>query len=540
MKICKALVSLLTACCIISSGVVMSVSAADSDLYDNTYSSECKEQDEIGVPDLSRKVGSVASDVELTTQTEVGDAPSVTTEIPYNVFNIYNAHQTYLKLHSGDKSMIYRKTEGIDVSYAQGKIDWKAVKDSGVEFAIIRAGFGNANKYPNQVDTWFKYNIEEAQKVGIDVGIYWYSYADNAEGARNEAESCYQVIKDYNITYPVYFDIEEPKHKLLSAAEVSAIIEGFCSTIESKGYHAGVYSFASLLNSKVYQQVLDKYAIWVAHWDVPAPGFYNDYGMWQYNAKGRVNGITTEVDIDHCYINYPYIISPDTYVPDGSETDSSEQIFPISVNKGVASGIDVSVWQGKIDWDKVKSSDVNYAIIRAGYGNLASQTDKYFEANVEGAEKAGIDCGVYWYSYAEDAEDALREAEACYEVIKDYKFSYPVYYAIEDTMFSSLSNQEITDIVKAFCSYFEKKGYYVGIKSYANFLNTRIDSSVYSKYDVWVSHYGVSRPAFKNGFNMWQFGNDGKINGINGYVNLDYAYINFPEVMKKNKLNGFN
>jgi GH25 family lysozyme M1 (1,4-beta-N-acetylmuramidase) len=102
-----------------------------------------------------------------------------------------------------------------------------------------------------------------------------------------------------------------------------------------------------------------------------------------------------------------------------------------------------------------------------------------------------------------------------------------------------MSTKEITDIVTAFCSTLEKKGYYVGVKSYATFLNTRLDSSIFSKYDVWVSHYGVSKPDFKNNYNMWQYSTEEKVNGINGYVNADYAYLNFPNVMKNAHLNGF-
>lgn len=530
MRIYKGLLSVLMACSFIGSSAALSPSEAFAEnniscnIYDTTIDLESKEAS-----------GSISQDIA---DENTVDAASLT-EIPYNVFDIYNAHQTYVKLHSGDKSLMYKKTEGIDVSYAQGKVDWKTVKESGVDFAIIRAGYGNANLYPNQVDTWFKYNIEEAQKVGIDVGIYWYSYADNPEDARNEAESCYQVIKDYNITYPVYFDIEEPKHKKLSAAEVSAIIDGFCSDIEAKGYYAGVYSFSSLLTTKVYTEVLEKYAVWVAHWGVKAPGFSGDYGMWQYSDVGSVNGITTAVDLDHCYVNYPYLISPDTYEPDGTETDSTVALRPISVDKGVASGIDVSVWQGKVDWEAVKRSGINYAMIRAGYGNLASQNDKYFEANIEGAEKAGIDCGAYWYSYASSPEDAVLEAEACLEVIGGHKFAYPIYYCVEDQCFATMTNKEITEIINAFCSTLEKKGYYVGIKSYANFLNTRVDEEVYAKYDVWVAHYGVSKPEFKKNYNMWQYTNDGKVEGLSGSFNLDYAYLKFPEIMKNNHLNGF-
>ena len=532
MKSFKRLLSALVSCAVISCcAFPVSVSAEESpEIYDSTISAESKEPEPKNAP---AQIESLATDnkVQSVAQTE--------NTTPFNVFDIYDAHQKYVKQKSGEYDMTYKKSEGIDVSYAQGKIDWKAVKESGIDFAIIRAGYGNAKQYPNQYDTWFKYNIEEAQKVGIEVGAYWYSYAWTADAAREEAESCYQIIKDYDFTYPIYFDIEEDRHKQLSDYEVSAIVDTFCSTIQSKGYRAGVYSFASLLTSKIYQQVLDKYDIWVAHWNVNTPAYNKDYGMWQYTDRGSVSGINGAVDRDHCYINYPYLISPATYSPDGTERSATSPLYPANVNKGLAGGIDVSVWQGKIDWSKVKSSGKSYALIRAGYGNLSSQRDKYFEANVKGAQAAGIDCGVYWYSYAESAEDAVREAEACYEVIKGYKFQYPVYYAIEDQCFSSMSNKEITDIINAFCSTLEKKGYYVGIKSYANFLNTKVDDSVFSKYDVWVAHYGVSKPSFKKNYNMWQYTTEEKVNGINGYVNCDYAYLNFPKIMKDVHLNGF-
>lgn len=538
MSILKSLLSVLTISAVIGSGTAMQACAANNavtDIYDSTIFSESKVGESGGVVPSVWTVGS-SSDLNIKTDDTNAEASS---ETPFNVFDIYDAHQQYVKLHSGGADLMYRKCEGIDVSYSQGKIDWQAVKDSGIDFAIIRAGYGNANKYPNQIDTWFKYNMEEAQKVGMDVGIYWYSYAMDVEGAYEEAESCYNAIKDYTLQYPVYFDIEEPSQSRLSTFEISAMIDAFCSRLESKGYYVGLYSYASLLTTKVYQSILDKYDIWVAHYGVSSPAYSNDYGIWQYSSTGQINGISTPVDLDHCYKNYPYIISPETYDPDGSETGISPVQQPASTDNVVAKGIDVSVWQTKVDWNKVAKSGVDFTIIRAGYGNLASQKDKYFDANMEGAKKAGIDCGVYWYSYASSPEDAVLEANACYEVIKGHKLAYPVYYSLEDECLNSLTNEQLTAVVDAFCSTLEKKGYYVGVKSYASLLSSRIKADIFNKYDVWVAHYGVARPSFTKGFNMWQYTNNGNINGINGIVNCDYAYINFPKIMKEAHLNGF-
>lgn len=546
MKLSKMVISFLMTCIFIGSGnflIKAPVSAADSfsaentsyDVYDNILSSESKvfSDSSVNTPiwtvGQGTKVGESISDVNLP-QTEASS------ENPYKVFDIYKAHQRYVKLHSGDRSMMYRKTEGIDVSEHQDKIDWPKVAATGIDYVIVRAGYG---KELYQKDKRFDENMAGVQSVGLDCGAYWYSYALSVEDAYKEAETCYQIIKDYNFNYPIYFDIEDKTQMKLSTAEISAIIEAFCSTLEAKGYYVGLYSYASLLTTKVYEEVLDKYDIWVAHFDVPAPSYYKDYGMWQYCSTARIDGIKNAVDLDHSYVNYPYIISPETYVSDGTESENGAPAYPIYVNKGKAKGIDVSVWQGKIDWDKVGKSDVDFAIIRAGYGDLASQKDKYFEANMEGAEKAGIDRGVYWYCYATTPEDAALEAQACYEVIKDYKFNYPLYYVVEDTSLLSLSADELKAIISTFCSFFSDKGYYIGIKSYANFLNTRVDNDICSKYDVWVAHYGVSRPAFKKGYNMWQYSGDEKIDGINGHVNCNYAYLDFPAIMEKYNKNGY-
>lgn len=512
MHIQKSLLSVLIAAAVTGSGTAMQAFAENiaADIYDSTIYSESKEEAE---------VSAYGAD-----------------ESPYNVFDIYDAHQKYLKLNSGDSDLIYRQAEGIDVSKYQSDINWEKVAASGIDYVIVNAGYG---KFADQKDPKFDENMKNAQAVGLDCGAYWYSYALSVEDAYKEAEACYQAIKDYNFTYPIYFDIEDPSQSRLSVAETSAIIEAFCTTLQKKGYYVGIYSFASLLTSKVYEEVLDKYDVWVAHFDVPAPAYARSYGMWQYSSTGRVNGISTDVDLDHCYINYPYLISPETYVPDGTETDAPPAHTLGSADKGVAKGVDVSVWQTKIDWEKVARSDIDFAIIRAGYGDLESQKDKYFDDNMAGAAEAGIACGAYWYSYASSPEDAVLEANACYEVIKDLKLEYPVYYCLEDQCLDSLSNEEITDIAEAFCSVLEKKGYYVGIKSYADFLNSRIDESIFDKYDVWVSHYGVVKPDFNRSYNMWQFTNEGNVDGINNYVNINYAYLDFPKIMKNAHLNGF-
>ncbi len=506
-------------------------------IYDNINTAESKEADaNAAVTTTAQTTGAVSttettvSSTTTVSATDTTTAKAVTTTTapskPLNVFDIYDAYQNRSNGDTQPEIPIYVKTNGIDVSQWQGDINWSEVSRSGIDFAIIRAGYG---KELDQKDTRFDQNVTSAQAAGINCGVYWYSYALTVEAAYQEAETCYQIIKNYDFTYPVYFDMEERAQESLSTAEVSAIIEAFCSTLQAKGYYAGIYSYANFLSTKVYSNVLNKYAVWVAHYGVDAPGFSGSYGMWQYGSTGRVNGIEGDVDTDYGYINYPYLITGNV---DSSVTENPNY----SVDTGLAQGIDVSLLQGGINWNHVATTGVDFAIIRAGYGKLASQKDKYFDNNIKYASEAGIKCGVYWYSYAANADDARREAEACYEVIKNYKLDYPVYIDLEDP---SLSQSDLTAIANAFCSTLEAKGYYVGVMGSSTLLNSKLDSSVLANYDVWVKQYGVKRPVYKGTFGIWRYSNSSSVFGVNGKVNRNYAYYDYPGIMREAHLNGY-
>lgn len=217
--------------------------------------------------------------------------------------------------------------------------------------------------------------------------------------------------------------------------------------------------------------------------------------------------------------------------------ERSEPDEPVFEDKDQYVGIDVSRWQGSIDWEKVKADNIDFAIIRAGYGRLASQKDVYFDENIVNAQAAGMDCGVYWYSYATTPEEAIEEAEACYEVIKDYKLSYPVAFDIEDSSQVNLSNDVINEIIYNFCSTLEDKGYYVSVYSYAYFLNTKLSAENLKRYDIWVAHYGVDEPSFDGKYGMWQYTSSGNVNGIDGNVDMNIAYKNYPHIMYTYKKN---
>ncbi|MCM1226567.1 MAG: glycoside hydrolase family 25 protein [Clostridium sp.] len=202
-------------------------------------------------------------------------------------------------------------------------------------------------------------------------------------------------------------------------------------------------------------------------------------------------------------------------------------------------GIDVSRWQGDINWTSVKNAGIKFVMIKAGYGKSNDQVDAKFKTNIAGAQKAGIDCGVYWYSYALNTADALMEAKACYNTIKSYKLSYPVAFDIEDSSQMGLTNTQLSNITKVFCDHLESLKYYVTVYSFSSMFTDRFNSTVKSNYDVWVAHINVSKPSYTGKYGMWQYSHTGKVNGISTAVDLDYSYKYYPDIIKKNKLNGY-
>lgn len=202
----------------------------------------------------------------------------------------------------------------------------------------------------------------------------------------------------------------------------------------------------------------------------------------------------------------------------------------------IAKGIDVSYAQGKIDWDKVKASGkVDFAILRAGYGKESSQVDDQFERNYSECKRLNIPCGAYWYSYATTANEAVQEATVCLRTLAGKTFEYPVAFDIEEQR--SLVNA--SELCLAFCSELEKAGYYTAIYSFKAALENNINAAVKAKYDVLLSHVNVTKSSYTGNYGIWQYSWVGKIDGVSGDVDLDYAYKNYPEIIKTAGLNGF-
>lgn len=201
------------------------------------------------------------------------------------------------------------KYKGIDVSYAQGIIDWSKVKTSGkVDFAIVRTGYGKFNSAKDQKDKQFENNYNGAKSVGIPVGAYHYSYAVNIDDAEKEAEFCLSLLKGKQFEYPIFFDIEEKTQLELGKEKVSEIVFAFCDKLEKAGYWVAVYSFASMLTNQINYDRIKRFDCWVAHTGVTKPSYSKPYGIWQYSHKGTVEGINGAVDLNVAYRDYPSLI----------------------------------------------------------------------------------------------------------------------------------------------------------------------------------------------------------------------------------------
>ena len=194
--------------------------------------------------------------------------------------------------------------KGIDVSVHNGDIDWGKVKADGIDFAILRAGFGKLEK---QKDEKFEQNYAGAKAVGLPIGAYWYSYAMTPEEAELEADVFLSVIKGKQFEMPVYFDLEEKKQFDLGKEQVSAIMRAFLKKVESAGYFVGLYGSASSLTTHTADDIKSWYTIWLAHW-VNQTNYSGAYGIWQHSEKGKVAGINGNVDLDICYRDFPTII----------------------------------------------------------------------------------------------------------------------------------------------------------------------------------------------------------------------------------------
>jgi lysozyme len=260
----------------------------------------------------------------------------------------------------------------IDVSEHNDIIDWEKVKPQ-IDGAILRCGYGS--DYPHQDDVMFKRNADECTRLGIPFGVYLYSYATTINGAKTEAAHVLRLIKDYKLSYPVYYDLEEP------GTQEGAVIRArvFGDIIEKAGYWCGIY--ASLGWWENHLRGLERFTKWVAQWNNKCQYTGSNLDIWQYTDDGRIDGIDGHVDMNECYRDFPAeILGKATEAP-------APEVRPAPTGKTVAELAD--------------------EVIKGKWGNGAERKRRLIEAG-------------YDYSAVQDAVNAkLSEKKSVTEIAKE-------------------------------------------------------------------------------------------------------------------------
>ena len=189
--------------------------------------------------------------------------------------------------------------KGIDVSYANGKVDWLKVKNE-IDFAILRCGFGG--DYKSQDDVQFINNLKSCEKNNVPYGVYLYSYATTPEKALSEAQHVLRLLNGKVLHLPVFYDLEESNIAALGKSKILTIAKTFCDVIENAGYQTGIYANKNWFENYLTDNWYDSKVKWLAQYNNKVT-YKGKYDIWQYSSSGKVNGIAGNVDMNFCYIS---------------------------------------------------------------------------------------------------------------------------------------------------------------------------------------------------------------------------------------------
>lgn len=189
---------------------------------------------------------------------------------------------------------------GVDISEWQETVNWKRVKADGIDFAILRGGYG---KNGHQVDDYFYANYKNATAVGLPVGLYWYSYAQTLEDVEKEARLCLKTLGNRALQLPIFYDLEESSQLNKGKGFCTQLVERFCSIIAAAGHTPGLYMSRSPLTEYIAQETRGRYVMWVAEYGSKTCKYNGDYLMWQYASNGKVAGVNGNTDMNFLYGN---------------------------------------------------------------------------------------------------------------------------------------------------------------------------------------------------------------------------------------------
>ena len=189
---------------------------------------------------------------------------------------------------------------GIDVSYANGRLDWAKMKGK-IDFAILRCGFGG--DYTNQDDSQFLNNVKGCESYGIPYGVYLYSYATTVDKAKSEADHALRLLKGRKPAYPVFLDLEEKQIANVGKAKILEIAKTFCYEIEKAGYQYGTYANKNWFTNYLTDKWYDSKIKWLAQYNDTVT-YKGSYDIWQHSSTGKFDGFRGAFDLNRCYTSF--------------------------------------------------------------------------------------------------------------------------------------------------------------------------------------------------------------------------------------------
>lgn len=285
--------------------------------------------------------------------------------------------------------------------------------------------------------------------------------------------------------------------KLLDTAGNQVYVYDSSSKTYKAATYADYYSGAKLFTTAA---VTYKYTGW---WTIDGKTYY-------FDANGN------KVTGDQVILGAKYSFGSDGALKSGSAT----------------LGIDVSTWNGNIDWNKVAKSGVSYAIIRCGFrgstvGGLIE--DNKYAANIKNATAAGVNVGVYFFTQALNEAEAIEEASMCLMLVEGYKLKYPIFIDVEASggRADGISKAQRTANIKAFCKTIQNAGYTPGVYANKNWLTNYINTTELTGYTIWLAQYASAPTYTATRYDIWQYSSSGKIDGISGNVDLNLSYTGY-------------
>lgn len=301
---------------------------------------------------------------------------------------------------------------GIDVSAHQGDIDLGTLRNNGVDFVIIRVGYGVSGS----IDSKFRRNADLCKSLGIPFGFYWYSYALNVDGARTEADHFLNAIEPYknDYSYGCWFDMEDAdgykrRNGMPSNQTLREMCAAFCSKVESAGYYVGIYASSSWFNNQLNGDEIKSYDKWIAQWPTSngvqrglnvQDSERNNLTMWQFTSNGSFGGYNGRLDTNYAYIDYPGIIR-------GGAVQPVQPTTPTKSNEEIAQECIEGKWgNGSERKDRLTAAGYDYntiqTIVNSKYnrGSTSSSATYYTVVSGDNLSKIGTKYGVNWKDIA--------------------------------------------------------------------------------------------------------------------------------------------